>query len=149
MTQTAESTITPESSNALPGGRVLRVARRLMVVAVAASLSCSILLTDGKGAEVGTSTTLVDASMHASPALYIIFGVVLFVAIGRALRGGTDERRAVKTLNHAMLVIAAVAVVAVAASGIYFFAMPVTYWVHHGLVIQPFPFASVHATTSS
>jgi hypothetical protein len=166
MPNVVEIAAPPTKTSQLPGARVLRRARRLMVIGVVTALAYTVLLLGSKGAAAGgvdgsggfvdadgnptTHTpTVVNATLHASPVMYFVFAAIVFFAIGRVLRRASDEAAAVRALDRAMLVLVGVAIVSLIAAYVWFFALPPSYWVHDGVVIQPFPFATVHATTGS
>lgn len=155
----AERAVRPPT---LPGAAALRGVRRLIIVALIASLVYGILATaswgtcpggvdasggfiDANGDPTSTAPSCISLTMGPNPLLYVVFALIGIGAVSSALTKSSTESDALRYINAAAVVILGITVVSIVVSQIWFWNLPVAEWdgTIDFAVFGPFPFATL------
>lgn len=156
----------PTSTGAfLPGAAVIARIRRLVYVAIVATVLYSLFVGASKGGCAGGVAAdggfvdsngkpspippeCVTLTLQPSPVMLIILAGIVLWALGRVLRRAESEASAVRIVDRASLAIIMVAGCSVLIAQIWFNLIPLHGIGGTGLYIWPFPFGSVDYQTS-
>lgn len=146
--------------SALPGAVLLRRVRRLIILALVASLVYSTLVTASRGGCPGgydSDGGFIDANgdptavapscfylaLGPSPLMFVLFALIGIGALSSALKKSRTEADALRYLDSAAAVIAGITVLSIVVSHIWFWNLPVMDWdgINDLNLIGPFPFA--------
>lgn len=158
MSQTTSAALMP--ATALPGARIVARIRRLIVVALVATLGYAAFMTGSKGYCAGgvspdggfidadgtptdTATSCITLNLRPSILAYAAIIAIVLGVLTKMLRRATDEACAVRYLDKAAAAIAIIAVASLVISQIWFLLIPITDWDGTGTFFFPFPFGSV------
>ncbi|MDZ8173002.1 hypothetical protein [Microbacterium xanthum] len=104
---------------------------------------------DENGVATDVNPTCVSLTLGPSPLVYVAFGAVVFVAIGRVLTRADSESVAFRILDRASFVIVIAAAAAIVVSQVWFGLIPLDGIGGTGTYLWPFPFASGDVQTGS
>jgi len=149
MTQTPVP-VRPHETSALPGAVIIARIRRLLVVALVAGVAYTTLMHAQKEQCTGEAGAEHCVSLSFSPSPLIVIGIAVIVlyAISRVLRTAVVAADALRILDRAAIVIAALTVVSLVIGYVWFAVMPIPDTTNPYLVVFPFPFASGELTTT-
>lgn len=151
-------TLQPVAS--LPGADIIARIRRLLIVSLIAAVGYSMFATagagycpggvdadgnfiDAAGSATDTAPMCITLTLRPSALVLIAVAAIALGAITMVLRRATDVPSAIRFLDRAAAAIAAVTVVSVVISQVWFALIPITDWDGTGTFFYPFPFGSV------
>ncbi|WP_426622297.1 hypothetical protein [Microbacterium sp. As-52] len=161
----APTTPATAAAKGLPGLAIIAQIRRVVMMAVIAVLVYSTLTVasrsycpggiDGSGGFIDSSgqptdeaPVCIDLTLRPSPLVYIAIAAIVLITLGRVMKA-SDERSALKTLNRASIGVAALVVLAIVVSLVWFFLIPMEEFTSGSwTVFSPFPFGTIDVTTT-
>ena len=150
---------------ALPGAEIVDRIRRLIIVALVAGVSYSVLTAAGKGYCVGgadgaggftdaagnpvdTVPSCVTLTLRPSPMVYFAVAAIILWALTRVLRKANGVASALRVLDRAAVAIGVLVAVSILVSQVWFALIPITEWDGTGTFFYPFPFGAVDMGTT-
>lgn len=161
----APTTPATVAGSGLPGIAIIAEIRRVLILAVIAALVYPTLMVasrsycpggidgsggfiDASGQPTGEAPVCIDLKLSPSPLVYIAIAAIVLLALGRVMKA-SDERSALKTLNRASIGVAALVVLAIVVSHVWFFLIPMEGFTSGSwTVFSPFPFGNIDVTTT-
>jgi len=132
------------------GVSLVRGIRRLLITVGLASLISSWLITASQGRCYPETGACVDMQLSASPLLFVGFGIIVFVALGRIIDRNLDPFEASRVLARAGFVVKVTAAVAIVVAQVWFALVPMEdFALRGGAIISPFPFGSIDVEFST
>ncbi|MFJ6428341.1 MULTISPECIES: hypothetical protein [Microbacterium] len=159
------STTPATAATGLPGVAVIAEIRRVLITALVAVFVYSTLMVasrsycpggvDGSGGFIDSAgqptdqaPVCMDLTLRPSPLVYIGIAAIVLITLGRVMKA-SDERSALKTLNRASIGVAALVVLAIVVSLVWFFLIPMEEFTSGSwTVFSPFPFGAIDVTTT-
>lgn len=158
MSQMQNERVVHRSS--LPGAAVLRGVRRLILLALVASIIYSTLATssmgtcpggfdssggfiDADGNPVAVAPSCITLTLGPNPLLFVVFALIGIGALSSALKKSKTDADALRYINAAAIVIVVITVVCLVVSHFWFWTLPLEQWDGTGdfFLFGPFPFA--------
>ncbi|MEV8212861.1 hypothetical protein [Leifsonia sp. NPDC077715] len=160
----AESQTAPAGEAARPAlvdRPILRRARALVLWALGAAIVYSALVAskgscpggfamdggflDANGDPTDVQPQCIQLMLQPSPVVYLAIALTVVIALGRAARA-VDVDAALRTLNRAVIIVVAIAVVSMVVAILWFQAIPSP--AERGTILFPFPFGGGTMTTT-
>jgi len=143
--------VTTGSAPALPGRALLTESRRLLLICLGSGLVYSGIAnaTHGGPASNGSGGTIeVQLDLQPSPVIYLVIGLIYFVAIQSVLSRATNEAHAARILRRAGRVVMITAAASAVIALVWFFSVPLEGWPHPVTWIAPFLFGTQSVVTA-
>lgn len=161
----APTTPATAAAKGLPGVAIIAEIRRVLITALVAVFVYSTVMVasrsycpggvDGSGGFIDSAgqptdeaPVCMDLTLRPSPLVYIGIAAIVLITLGRVMKA-SDERSALKTLNRASIGVAALVVLAIVVSLVWFFLIPMEEFTSGSwTVFSPFPFGAIDVTTT-
>lgn len=149
------------TSAALPGVTVIARIRRVLIVAASAAVLFPAFMSSSKGycpggfdenggfidatgKSVEEAPQCVQLTLAPGPLVFVGIALIVLIAIGRVMKA-TDEHAALRTLDRSAIAVAALVVVAIVVSQVWFQMVPLDDFNDGSWsLFSPFPFGNIN-----
>jgi len=144
-------TASPAPVGTLPGVEVVARIRRLLVTTLLLSVLSAAFLTASRGmCSDAIDGRCAQLDLRPNPFLYVLFAIIVVIALSRVVARAQDVAGALRTLDRAALAIGILTVAGIVISHAWFWSIPFDQWGTPGGVwgLSPFPFGAIEFTVS-